>query len=138
MNDYRAIKTGAGRSRDKLAPGATVDAHKASVRFIAKALADRLDGMDAVVVTHMAPPHRSLFGRDPEHPERTRDLDWCYASNCEALMVGDKAPQLRLHGHIHAGRDYQIGNTRIVANPRGYPGPRGTRENPDFDPALVV
>jgi hypothetical protein len=61
MNDYRAIKTGAGRSRDKLAPGATVDAHKASVRFIAKALADRLDGMDAVVVTHMAPPHRSLF-----------------------------------------------------------------------------
>jgi hypothetical protein len=53
-------------------------------------------------------------------------------------MVGDKAPQLRLHGHIHAGRDYQIGNTRIVANPRGYPGPRGTRENPDFDPALVV
>jgi hypothetical protein len=103
-----------------------------------KALADRLDGMDAVVVTHMAPSHRSLFGWDPEHPERTRDLDWCYASNCEALMVGDKAPQLRLHWHIHAGRDYQIGNTRIVANPRGYPGPRGTRENPDFDPALVV
>jgi hypothetical protein len=113
MNDYRAIKVGAGRSRDKLAPGQTV-------------------------VTHMAPSRRSLLEWDPEHPERTRDLDWCYASNCEALMTGDAAPSLWLHGHIHTNRNYVVGHTRVVANPRGYPGLRGTRENPKFDPSLVV
>jgi Icc-related predicted phosphoesterase len=138
MNDYRAIKTGAGRSRDKLTPGATVDAHKTSVRFIERALSNRQDDMDAVVVTHHAPSRRSLLGWDPEHPERTRDMDWCYSSNCEALMAGDAAPALWLHGHIHAGRDYTVGNTRVVANPRGYPGSRGARENPNFDPSLVV
>jgi len=138
MNDYRLIKTGAGRSRDKLTPGQTVNAHKTSVAFIAKTLANRPDGMDAVVVTHHAPSHRSLLGWDPEHPERIGDLDWCYASDCEALMHGEWAPSLWLHGHIHAGRDYTVGNTRVVANPRGYPLLGGRRENPHFDPALVI
>lgn len=138
MNDYRCIKVGAGRSRDRLAPGQTVDAHKVSFKFIERILAERPTDQDAVVITHMAPSRRSLLGWDPEHPERTRDLDWCYSSNCEALMTGHAAPSLWLHGHIHANRDYVVGNTRVVANPRGYPGPPGTRENPSFDPALVV
>jgi Icc-related predicted phosphoesterase len=138
MSDYRVIKVGAGRSRDRLAPGQTVDAHKASFKFLERTLAERPADQDAVVVTHMAPSRRSLLGWDPEYPQRTRDLDWCYASNCEALMTGDAAPSLWLHGHIHANRDYVVGDTRVVANPRGYPGLPGTRENPSFDPALIV
>ncbi|MEH2596296.1 Icc-related predicted phosphoesterase [Bradyrhizobium sp. AZCC 1577] len=138
MNDYRCIKTGAGRSRDRLTPGQTVDAHKASVRFIESALADRPADQDAVVVTHMAPSRRSLLGYDPAHPERIREMDWCYAVDLERLMTGDAAPSLWLHGHIHGNRDYTVCNARIVSNPRGYPELGGRRENPDFDPALVI
>ncbi|MBR1089370.1 metallophosphoesterase family protein [Bradyrhizobium manausense] len=133
MNDYRAIKTGAGRSRDRLRPGQTIDAHKASVTFIERALAKRPAGQEAVVVTHMAPSPRSLL-RWPT----ISDLDWCYASDVERLMTGDAAPNLWLHGHVHSNHDYSVGRTRVVSNPRGYPAPRGKRENPDFDPSKVV
>lgn len=133
MNDYRLIKTGAGRSRDKLQPRDTINAHKASRAYIEKALAEPFDG-DTVVITHHAPSYRSLRNGVMAFDE----LDWCYASNLESLMHGENAPALWLHGHIHANRDYEIGNTRIVANPRGYPLRAGMRENPDFDAGLVV
>jgi Icc-related predicted phosphoesterase len=48
-------------------------------------------------------------------------------------MQDKTAPALWLHGHIHANRDYQVGSTRVVCNPRGYPG-----ENADFDPRFIV
>lgn len=133
MNDYRYIKTGAGKSRDRLMPRDTVNAHKASRAFLEHELAEPHDG-DTIVITHHAPSYRSLRNGGLSFD----DLDWCYASNLEALMHGDNAPALWLHGHIHANRDYNVGNTRIVANPRGYPLRAGVRENPDFNPALVV
>ena len=80
---------------------------------------------------------RSLLGWDPERP-RLNDLDWCYASDLEHLMTGDGAPALWLHGHIHCNRDYFVGDTRVVSNPRGYPNLGGRRENPGFDPTLIV
>jgi predicted phosphodiesterase len=138
MNDYRLIKTGAGRSRDKLTAAATVAAHAVAVSFIKRALVDRPKHLTSVVVTHHAPSRRSLLCWTREDPNRINDLDWCYASDCEALMSGEAAPRLWVHGHIHANQDYQIGETRIVANPRGYPLRGGRRENPDFDPALVI
>lgn len=66
------------------------------------------------------------------------DMDWCYASNLEHLMHGENAPAVWMHGHIHTNRDYSVGNTRIVANPRGYPAAAGMRENPNFNPSIVV
>ncbi|CUT13564.1 SerThr protein phosphatase family protein [Bradyrhizobium sp.] len=135
MNDYRAIKTGAGRSKDMLRPAQTIAAHKKSVAFIEKALAERPAGHAAVVVTHMAPSPRSLT----RWPMAT-ELDWCYASDLERLMIGDAAPELWVHGHVHRCHDYAVGETRVICNPRGYPDPRGLggRENPHFNPSLVI
>ena len=31
------------------------------------------------------------------------------------------APKLWIHGHTHERCDYQLGTTRVVANPLGYP-----------------
>lgn len=141
MNDYKLIKTGRGRGRDRLRPGTTIDAHKATVRFIESVLAEPHDG-DTVVITHHAPSWRSLSGySNAENTLQFHDLDWCYASDLERLMIGDNAPSLWLHGHIHGNRDYTVGKTRIVSNPRGYPMnflPNAPRENPAFDPSLVV
>lgn len=137
MNDYKLIKTGAGRSKDMLRPRDTIAAHKASRAYIESALAEPTECAETVVISHHAPSYRSLLHKGLSFA----DLDWCYASNAEILMAGPHAPALWIHGHIHKNQDYTIGGTRIVANPRGYPAqfrPNAPRENHDFDPRLVV
>jgi hypothetical protein len=151
MNDYRLIKRGRGRSHDLFKPKDSIADHHASRKWLTEQLATPFDG-ETVVATHHAPSVKSLMTGRPYH-----DLDWCYASNCEALMHTPGAvdgqhrapshvpPVVWIHGHIHSQNDYQIGNTRIIANPRGYPAghhwhwrPGGPRENPDFNPTMVV
>ena len=55
------------------------------------------------------------------------------------------APTLWLHGHTHAGSDYQVGRCRVVANPAGYVRNREFAhrddfvfENETFDRNLIV
>jgi predicted phosphodiesterase len=145
MNDYRLIKTGAGRGKDRLKPRDTIEAHKTAVRWLTSQLLIPHDG-ETVIVTDHAPSAKSLIGRG----EVSYDLDWCYASSLEWMMNGEflrpdgtpmATPDLWIHGHIHSNRDYTIGKTRVICNPRGYPKyfmPNAPRENPDFDPDLVI
>lgn len=65
-----------------------------------------------VVATHHAPSPRSIKGRP--QPE-----DAAFASNLEDL-IWQWQPELWVHGHVHHARDYRIGSTRVVCNPRGY------------------
>lgn len=143
MNDYKLIKTGRGRSKDALRPRDTIAAHKISREYIERTLAEPTECAETVLITHHAPSYRSLLSRGLSFA----DLDWCYASNCEhwftgaAMPAGYVPPTLAIHGHIHKNQDYMLGGTRIVANPRGYPTEfrlNAPRENPDFDPALVI
>jgi predicted phosphodiesterase len=137
MNDYKLIKTGRGRSKDMLRPRDTIAAHKISRAYIGRTLAEPTECAETVVITHHAPSYRSLLNKGLSFA----DLDWCYASNLENLMHGPNAASLWIHGHIHRNQDYVVGNTRVLANPRGYPAhfsPNAPRENPDFDPRLVV
>lgn len=143
MNDYHLIKTGRGRSKDKLRPRDTINAHRASRAYIERTLAEPTECAETVLITHHAPSYRSLLNKGLSFA----DLDFCYASNCEHWFTGVGMPEgyvpptLAIHGHVHKNQDYVIGSTRIVANPRGYPmqfAPNSPRENPDFDPSLVV
>lgn len=137
MNDYRLIKVKDGRSRDTLRPRDTINAHKVSRVYIERALAEPTECAETVVITHHAPSYRSLGSGGL----RFDDLDFCYSSNLEAQMHGLHAPSIWIHGHIHRNQDFLIGNTRVLANPRGYPTmfrQNAPRENPDFDPRLVV
>ena len=86
-----------------------------------------------VVVTHHLPCSRSIADDFRSHP-----LTPCYASNCVDLLYLE--PALWVHGHHHKTVDYMFGKTRVVANPRGYPGDFGlsTPENDRFDPGKVV
>lgn len=45
---------------------------------------------------------------------------------------------LWIYGHTHESVDFNIGGTRIVSNPRGYPDASGDSINQDFDPALTL
>ncbi|KQO89379.1 metallophosphoesterase [Methylobacterium sp. Leaf90] len=128
MNDVRRIKSRQGpRDYNQFHPGVSGRLHAAQRARIEAALALPFEG-PTVVVTHHAPHERSLRGGAWSEP-----LDAAYASDLSAILEGPTAPALWVHGHVHESRDYCVGGTRVVANPRGYAG-----EATGFDPGLVV
>ena len=125
MNDYRLIRHFPEYRRLELAD--TVTAHQESVDWLGKTC--RLHaGQTKVIVTHHAPSLRSV----PDEP-KYEQLAPGYATNLDALVAASGAA-LWVHGHIHVPSDYQIGDTRVVCNPRGYQHALAA----DFNPALVI
>lgn len=125
MNDHRLI-TWRKDPWQRFLPRHASDMHASSRRYIADALATPYAGK-TVVVTHHAPHENSV------HPRFAGQLlNHAYYSDLEPVIEAGK-PDLWVHGHVHNVFDYRVGATRVLANPRGYP-----RENPEFNPGLVV
>lgn len=112
LNDHRRIQMGATHGYRKFKPIDAVVLHRKTRDFIMKSGAD-------IVVTHHAPTARSVNAKYAGD-----NLNPAYASNLPAL-VG----RLWIHGHMHDPCDYMAGETRVVANPWGYP---GERSNPSI------
>lgn len=83
---------------------------------------------DDVVVTHHAPSTGSLDAQWIGNPSN----HWFITDDMEDLIM-DRQPRLWVHGHVHTGFDYYIGNTRVVCEPMGYPG-----EGVWFNPKKIV
>lgn len=79
-----------------------------------------------VVITHHLPSMQSVAERF-----KGSVLSAAFASNLDRLV--EKA-DVWIHGHTHDAFDYQLGNCRVVCNPKGYPGER----NAGFRPDLVL
>lgn len=125
MADFRVI-----RWQDRLLePEDTVVLHRRSRAWLAERLAEPHPG-PTVVVTHHLPSIASVAP-----PFATAASNTAFASDLDDLFG---AADLWVHGHTHHSFDYRRGRTRIVCNPRGYPMRDGGRENPDFDPSLVI
>ncbi|MEC5218666.1 putative phosphodiesterase [Actimicrobium sp. GrIS 1.19] len=114
--------------------GRTFNPKDAMFRHV-KAKAWMLDRLDepfdgsTVVVTHHGCSMKSVgprWRRDPVCAGFCSDLDTLVAKS-----------DLWIHGHTHESFDYQIGDARVIVNPRGYPTANGY-ENGDFDSQLVV
>ncbi len=134
MNDYRNMKRWSSAhpgKRKPATPQMTIAMHEASRAYIEHTLAEPFAG-PTVVVTHHAPHPDSL---DPRHAGR---LDWCYASNLGLIFESEDAPDIWLHGHIHQRRDYHLGPTRVIANPRGYQFGRDNDAENGFESDLVI
>jgi hypothetical protein len=125
--------------RVRYSPSRFFAEHNKSVEWLSDQLAiEHADG-PTIVLTHMAPTPKMLGGQRFSH-------DWMYAvggpdgqTGLEYMMAGDVAPELWVSGHIHTGIDIEIGNTRCLSNPRGYPTRKpGVFENPTWDPELVL
>lgn len=133
MNDFRLIEYDGGRFN----PGDMVKDHEA---YLAKLNAhlEINGGKPCVVVTHHAPTLKSIAAKYANDFH----MNGGYASDLSALI--DAHPEIKLwcHGHTHTSFDYMEGQTRVLCNPAGYPirGRDGKlyRENPEFDPQLVV
>ena len=125
MNDYRRIKLSKEPFK-KFRPIHSFVRHQETKAFLTAELQKRR-GQTTVVVTHHAPSARSIAPEFRDDP-----LAGCYASDLEEL-IDETQPTAWIHGHVHHRCDYMIGATRIVANPRGYPGERS-----GFDPEFTI
>lgn len=79
-----------------------------------------------VIVTHHLPSRKSTPTRYAGNA-----LDCYFVTPGIADLL---QPRVWIHGHTHDSFDYKLGNTRVVCNPRGYPG----ELNPDWDPCKVI
>ena len=60
-------------------------------------------------------------------------MNGAFVSNLDEFIMDHPQIKLWTHGHVHNVFDYTIGETRVVCNPRGYPG-----ENTEWDANLMV
>jgi len=114
-------------------PAATLKRHKRSRAWLEKQLTEQPDPSKTVVITHHAPRRESV-----EEKYRSNLCTAAFASHLPAELV--QKAGLWIHGHMHASKRYQLGNTWVVCNPRGYPRGRmsTTFENAHFDPGLLL
>ena len=80
-----------------------------------------------VVITHFVPHPRSIAPQYVGDPMNR----FFVAEDARPLLERSGAP-LWIHGHTHVSFDYRVGDTRVVCNPRGYPGEQGTSMNPEL------
>lgn len=123
LNDYYLIQS---KYNHLLQIDQVIERHKISRKFIQDTLAQKFDGK-TVVVTHHSPSWLSVA---PQY--RNDKVSAGFASRLEYL-IQEGNPTLWIHGHTHISFDYQLYDTRIVCNPRGY-----NDENPNFNPNLLV
>ena len=120
ITDFKSIRH--WPSLKRFAPHHAQQAHAETKNHLRAFLASG-DRAKSIVITHHAPSMHSQtveFRNDP--------LSGAYVSDLEPL-ISEQGPVLWIHGHIHHQSDYQIHQTRILANPRGYPGQLGWRDN---------
>lgn len=128
MNDYRMIHAGGPSGR--LTPALSRQWHEDTLRWLDETLAQPFGGPTVVISHHL--PHPASV----EERFRRNLVSAAYASNLSALITRH-APALWIHGHSHNSFDYQVGATRVLSNPRGYPVGTGF-ENARFDATRVV
>ncbi len=126
MNDYKKAIRIEPKYR-KLNPNDTLSMFLENKRWLAQSLSES-DAKTNVVVTHHAPSELSV-----EEAYKGSMLSPAYASRLENFIL-EHSPNLWAHGHTHSFADYMIGDTRVVANPRGY----SDREVDEFDPGLII
>lgn len=111
LGDFAAISNGERR----FTPEDAAALHEQSRHWLINELAAAFDG-PTIVVTHHLPAAPSVAPRYAEDP-----LNPAFASRLESLIETHR-PALWVHGHTHAPCDYELFGTRVVCNPRGYPG----------------
>lgn len=116
MSDYRVISYGEGR----LTPADTRRFHNEAVFFLENNIRE-----GSIVLTHHLPSFQSI---DEKFKYSGEGVNSAYASHLDPMIERLK-PAAWIHGHSHSPKDYMIGNTRIVSNPRGYWGHEHIADN---------
>mgnify|MGYP000067074735 CR=1 FL=1 len=139
MMDYRSIKfgdsiqvqTGYGSAywTNKFTPQFTKSEFHKTVEALKKFLESHPDDK-VVVVTHHAPTELSI---DPYYKNEYH-MNGGYHSRLGNFIIDHPNIKYWFHGHMHSHSEYQMGESWVVTNPRGYAGWEETAEI--FDPTF--
>jgi predicted phosphodiesterase len=130
MNDYRQITAKTNGAYFRLQPERTMADHYATMEYFRKFLAERTGTGPVVVVTHHSP---SKLSTHPRYADE-KIMNGAYSSDLSEFILDHPEIKIWTHGHTHHNFDYQIGECRIICNPRGYKGYEQQAE--DFDPTI--
>jgi Icc-related predicted phosphoesterase len=99
--------------------------HDATVKYIT----ENVD-KDTIVVTHHLPSQMCI---DKKYID---DTEWNYFF-CHDMtgLIMDKQPKAWFFGHSHEPRNFKLGNSRLISNPRAYP---GEEQDIKFDPKMII
>lgn len=132
MNDYRMIRHD-GLGYTKLRPAHTVLRHRDTLSYFKTVIDERKDSK-VVVVSHMAPSYQSIH----ENYRNDKIMNGAYYTELSEFILDRPQIKTWIHGHVHTDFDYQVGDCRVVCNPRGYVGfERDTQENDPYQPLLI-
>jgi len=117
MNDYKVVQNYYPERGlyYKLTPEWTAETHEKTKQYFKIVLNQHKD-KPVVVVTHHAPSFASVN----EKFKHETTTNGGYASELSEFILDNPQIKVWCHGHMHDPVDYMIGDTRIVANPRGY------------------
>jgi predicted phosphodiesterase len=124
MNDFRVIRI-ANENFKKFLPKRAIVEHIKTKQYIDVVLRELPEDAKVVVCTHHAPTFLSIG----EQYKNDTLMNGGYASNLSEFILDHPKIKVWTHGHMHQHFDYTMGDTRVICNPRGYPG-----EVPDFNP----
>lgn len=103
----------------RFSPEDSVEEHKKMVEYIRLVTAFLGENPNKyVVVGHHAPSDQSIH----EMYKHDSIMNGAYYSDLSELMLDRPCIKLWVHGHVHNPFDYEIGDCRVVCNPRGYIG----------------
>jgi len=90
--------------------------HKQEREYIVETC-EQFEGYKKIVITHFLPStsciHPKYYGKDPLNKYFANDLDWWILNQKNTTWC---------FGHTHDKMDVVVGTTRLLCNPRGYPG----------------
>ena len=110
MSDFKQIKCG----DDYITEQTLSDENKKNIAFL-KETVPNLDNV--VIISHHAP---SMISVDDSRKEL--GVSNGYANELDEFIIDNPHIRYWFHGHIHNSLNYQIGETNVICNPRGYHG----------------
>ena len=135
--EHDVMMDGKPRTKNKkMLPEQVLKIHRISRDYIFNTLKENKGRYkNRIVITHHLPSFQSI---DPIY--KTSKLNGAYASALDELII-EHEPTIWIHGHTHQSKNYNIGKTNILCNPRGYI--RKTHntieeENKNFDPNFLI
>jgi len=131
MSDYKVIKNDHAGYR-KVLPIDTIKRHQKSLDYLKKELAYSTND-NVIICTHHAPSFQSV----DERFAHEKEMNGAYATNLEEMILDNPQIKVWTHGHMHNYKNYMIGQTNIICNPRGYISERYT-EYTGWDEFLTI
>jgi hypothetical protein len=131
MNDFRIIRNDQ-KGFTQLKPADVAVRHRETLQYFKHVLDDNKENK-CVIVGHHSPSYQSI------HPQYANEylMNGAYHSDLSEFILDHPQIILWTHGHTHHAFDYQIGNCRIVCNPRGYESD-SWKEETGFNPNIVL